>query len=87
MLRDRIHSYSTDFFPLRIAETYTLTKFVASEKLSLPVYSKSTYDSLVWLGCFDLSKLLKRISDCQSFGVLKILTGLSGHIAGAFIIF
>ena len=28
---------------------------------SLSVYSKSTYDSLVWLGIFDLSKLLKNI--------------------------
>ena len=42
---------------------------------SLSVYSKSTYDSLVWLGLIDLSKLLKKISDCRSFSFLKILTG------------
>ena len=45
------------------------------QKLSLSVYSKSTYDGLVWLGFFDLSKLLKKTSDCRSFSVLKILTG------------
>ena len=51
-----------------------MTTFV-DQKLSLSVYSKSTYDGLVWLGFFDLSKLLKKISDCRSFSVLKILTG------------
>ena len=45
------------------------------QKLSLSVYSKSTYDGLVRLGFFDLSKLLKKTSDCRSFSVLKILTG------------
>ena len=51
-----------------------MTTFV-DQKLSLSVYSKSTYDGLVWLGFFDLSKLLKKTSDCRSFSVLKILTG------------
>ena len=51
-----------------------MTTFV-DQKLSLSVYSKSTYDSLVWLGFFDLSKLLKKISDCRPFSVLKILNG------------
>ena len=51
-----------------------MTTFV-DQKLSLSVYSKSTYDGLVWLGFFDLSKLLKKISDCRSFSVLKILNG------------
>ena len=74
MLRDRIRSYSTEFFSFKTEETYTLTTFV-DQKLSLSVYSKSTYDSLVWLGFFDLSKLLKKISDCRSFSLLKILTG------------
>ena len=37
--------------------------------------SKSTYDSLVWMGFFDLSKLLKKYWTCRSFRVLKILTG------------
>ena len=50
------------FFPFKIEETYTLTTFV-DHKLSFSVYSKSTYDSLVWLGFFDLSKLFKKISD------------------------
>ena len=48
-----------NFSPFKIEETYTLTTFV-DKKLSLSVYSKSTYDSLVWLGFFDLSKLLKK---------------------------
>ena len=51
-------------FPLKIEEIYTLT-----------IKSKSTYDSLVWLEFFDFSKLLKKISDCRTFSVLKILTG------------
>ena len=61
-------------------ETYTSTTFV-DQKLSLSVYSKSTYDSLVWLRFFDLSKLLKKksISDCRSLSVLKILTGYRPH--------
>ena len=63
------------FFPFKIEETYTLPTFV-DQKLSFSVFSKSTYDSLVWLGFFDLSKLLKKkILDCWSFSVLKILTG------------
>ena len=76
MLRDRIRSYSTEFFSFKIEETYTV-----DQKLSLSVYSKSTYDSLVWLRFFDLSKLLKKkyISDCRSLGVLKILTGYRPH--------
>ena len=81
MLRDRMRSYSTEFFSFKIEETYTLTTFV-DQKLSLSVYSKSTYDSLVWLRFFDLSKLLKKyiyISDCRSLGVLKILTGYRPH--------
>ena len=61
-------------FSFKIEETYTSTTFV-DQKLSLSVYSKSTYDGLVWLGFFDLSKLLKKISDCRSFSVLKILNG------------
>ena len=36
------------FFSFKIEETYTLTTFV-DHKLSFSVYSKSTYDSLVWL--------------------------------------
>ena len=51
-----------------------MTTFV-DQKLSLSVYSKPTYDGLVWLGFVDLSKLLKNTSDCRSFNVLKILTG------------
>ena len=51
-----------------------MTTFV-DQKLSLSVYSKPTYDGLVWLGFFDLSKLLKKISDCRPFSVLKISTG------------
>ena len=51
-----------------------MTTFV-DQKLSLSVYSKSTYDGLVWLGFFDLSKLLKKILGCRSFSVLKMLTG------------
>ena len=47
------------FFPFKIEETYTLPTFV-DQKLSFSVFSKSTYDSLVWLGFFDLSKLLKK---------------------------
>ena len=79
MLRDRIRSYSTEFFSFKIEETYTLTTFV-DQKLSLSVYSKSTYDSLVWLPFFDLSKLLeKKKSDCRSLSVLKILTGYRPH--------
>ena len=76
MLRDRIRSYSTEFFSFKIEETYTV-----DQKLSLSVYSKSTYDSLVWLRFFDLSKLLKKkyISDCRLLGVLKILTGYRPH--------
>ena len=78
MLRDRIRSYSTEFFSFKIEETYTV-----DQKLSLSVYSKSTYDSLVWLRFFDSSKLLKKkyiyISDCRSLGVLKILTGYRPH--------
>ena len=66
--------FPSEFFSFKIRETYTLTTFV-DHKLSLSVYSKSTYDSLVWLRFFDLSKLLKKISDCRSFSVLKILTG------------
>ena len=50
------------FFSFKIEETYTLTTFV-DHTLSFSVYSKSTYDSLVWLGFFDLSKLFKNISD------------------------
>ena len=53
------------FFSFKIEETYTLTKFV-DQKLSFSVYSKSTYDSFVWLGFFDLSNVLKNI-------------GLAGH--------
>ena len=74
MLRDRLRFFRVIFFSFKIGQTYTLTTFV-DQKLSLSVYSKSTYDSLVWLGFFDLSKLLKKISDCRSFSVLKILTG------------
>ena len=48
-----------NLFSFKIEETYTLTTFV-DQKLSLSVYSKSTYDSLVWLRFFDLSKLLKK---------------------------
>ena len=66
--------FLVNFFSFKIGETHTLTTFV-DQKLSLSVYSKSTYDSLVWLGFFDLCKLLKKISDCRSFSVLKILTG------------
>ena len=58
------------FFPLKLNG---LT--FADQKLSLSLYSKSTYDSLVWLWFFDLSKLLKKISDWRSFSVLKNLTG------------
>ena len=67
-------------FSFKIEETYTSTTFV-DQKLSLSVYSKSTYDSLVWLRFFDLSKLLKKksISDCRSLSVLKILTGYRPH--------
>ena len=61
------------FFSFKIEETYTLTTFV-KQKLTLSVYSKSTYDILVWLGFFDLAQLLKKISDYRSFSVLKILT-------------
>ena len=59
MLWDRIRLYPSEFFSFKIGETYTLTTFV-DQKLSLSVYSKSMYDSLVWLGFFDLSKLLKK---------------------------
>ena len=51
--------YSSKFFSFKIEETYTLTTFF-DQKLSLSVYSESTYDSLVGLGFFDLSKLLKK---------------------------
>ena len=61
------------FFSFKIEETYTLTTFV-KQKLTLSVYSKSTYDILVWLGFFDLAQLLKKISDYRSNSVLKILT-------------
>ena len=74
MTGERNHSYSNEFFSFKIEGTYTLTAFV-KQQLSLSVYSKSAYDSLVWLGFFDLPKLLKKISDCRSFSVLKILTG------------
>ena len=50
------------FFSFKIEETYTLTTFV-DHKLSFSVDSKSTYDSLVWLGFFNLAKLFKKISD------------------------
>ena len=60
-----------NFSSFKIEETYTLTTFV-DQKLSRSVYSKSTYDSLVWLGFFDLSKLLKKISVCRSFIVQSI---------------
>ena len=48
-----------------IESAYTRVNFFSLklkrlQKLSLSVYSKSTYDSLVWLGFFDLSKLLKK---------------------------
>ena len=54
-------------FSFEIEETYTLTTFV-DQKLSFSIYSKSTYDSLVLLGFFDLSKLFKKN------------TGLAGHL-------
>ena len=59
------------FFPLKLKR---LTLWQHSVQ-SLTVYSKSTYDSLVWLRFFDLKKVLKKISDFRSFSVLKILTG------------
>ena len=35
---------------------------------------------MVWLGFFDLKKtLLKKISDCRSLSVLKILTGYRSY--------
>ena len=74
MLRDQIRSYSTEVFSFKIEETYTLTTFV-DQKLSLSVYSKSTYDSLVWILRFVKIIGKKKISDCRSLSVLKILTG------------
>ena len=76
MLRDRIRSYSTEFFSFKIEETYTV-----DQKLSLSVYSKSTYDSLVWLRFFDSSKLLKKnIYIYRTAGhLVKILTGYRPH--------
>ena len=57
MFRDRM------FFSFKIEETlYSLTAF-DSQKLSFSVYSKSTYDSLVWLGFFDSSLIINKISD------------------------
>ena len=61
-----------NFFSFKIEETYTLTVFV-NQILSFSVYSESMYslyDSLGWLGFFDLSKF----RTCWSFSVLKILT-------------
>ena len=75
MLRDRISSYCSEFFSFKIEETYTLTTFV-DHKLSLS-QSILTRRMIVWSG-WDSSiwkKLLKKISDCRSFSVLKILIG------------
>ena len=57
-LRSRIESthIRVNIFSFEIEETYTLTPFV-DQKVSFSVYSKATYDSLVSLGFFDLSKL------------------------------
>ena len=52
-----------NLFSFKIEEIYTLTTFVDRQlHVSLSVYSKLTYDtcSLVRLGFFDLSKLLKK---------------------------
>ena len=64
-----------NFFSFKIEETYTLTTFV-DHKLSLSqsiltrrMIVWSVWDSSIW------KKLLKKISDCRSFSVLKILTG------------
>ena len=63
------------FFSFEIEQTYTLTTFV-DHILSLPqsilnrrMIVWSGWDSSIW------KKLLKKISDCRSFSVLKILTG------------
>ena len=63
-----------NFFSFKIGETYTLTTSV-DQKQSLSVLSKSIYDSLIWLAFLELSKLLKKILDCRSFSISKILTG------------
>ena len=88
MLRDQIRSYSTEVFSFKIEETYTLTTFV-DQKLSLSVYSKSTYDSLVWLRFFDLSKLLEKKKKYRTAGHLVFWKSwpVTGHIAEAFHIF
>ena len=59
MLRDRIRSYSTEFFSFKIEETYTLTTFV-DQKLSFSVYSKSTYDSLVLAAILRFVKIIEK---------------------------
>ena len=46
-----------------------------SKQVSQSILNRPTYDGLIWLGFFDLSKLLKKISDCRPFSVLKILNG------------
>ena len=51
-LSSGIESAHIRVFSLKIEQIYTLT-----------MKSKSTYDSLVWLGFFDLSKLLKKKID------------------------
>ena len=64
-----------NIFSFEIEQTYTLTTFV-DHKLSLSqsilnrrMIVWSGWDSSIW------KKLLKKISDCRSFSVLKILTG------------
>ena len=79
MLRNRIHSYSTEFFFPQYwrdlhFDNICCIRISVCLSVCLPVCSKSTYDSLVWLGFFDLSKLLKNIG-LSAFGVLKVLTG------------
>ena len=63
------------FFAFEIEQTYTLTTFVDHNlSLSQSIINRrmivwSGWDSSIW------KKLLKKISDCRSFSVLKILTG------------
>ena len=63
------------FFSFKIEETCTLTTFV-NHKLSLS-QSILTRHMIVWSAWHSSiwKKLLKKISDCRSFSVLKILTG------------
>ena len=65
---------------------FTLWQHLLHQKLSLSVYSKSTYDSLVWLGFFDLSKLFKKYRTAGHLVFWKSWP-VTGHIAAAFIIF